>query len=400
MTHALIESSAGVLAVLAGVTSLFFLLEKRTKLKIFNYFPPLIFIYLVPVALSNLGVIPTQSPVYGFMRGNVLPMFLVIMLLQVDFLATIRAMGRGVIVMLMGTLGVVVGAPVALFLVRHGLQGLGADAWKGYGALAGSWIGGTGNMAATAVALELSDRSLAFGYGLISDNAVYLVWLPLLLMSKNFAGWFHRFTLVPEGRVASIEKASSELAVTSGAVEMRHFLYLAFLGFGVTALAGWLASFIPEIPSGPDAQAFITTSTYKILLVTCFGVMLSFTKASRIPGSRALSMALVYLFVARMGAVADLSNLDASILWFLLGAYIWIAIHGVFLVGAAKALRMDVHTAAIASAANIGGAASAPIVAAHHNPVLVPVAILMALIGYAVGNPAAILTGLLCKWVF
>jgi uncharacterized membrane protein len=111
-------------------------------------------------------------------------------------------------------------------------------------------------------------------------------------------------------------------------------------------------------------------------------------------------MALVYLFVARMGAVADLSNLDASILWFLLGAYIWIAIHGVFLVGAAKALRMDVHTAAIASAANIGGAASAPIVAAHHNPVLVPVAILMALIGYAVGNPAAILTGLLCKWVF
>jgi uncharacterized membrane protein len=386
--------------VLAGVTSLFFFLEKKTGWKMFNYFPPLIFIYLIPVGLSNSGVIPTQSPVYGFMRDSVLPMFLVLMLLRVDFLATVRAMGRGVVVMLMGTLGVVVGAPTALFLVKRGLESLGADAWKGYGALAGSWIGGTGNMAATAVALDLSDKSLVFGYGLISDNAVYLIWLPLMLTSKNFAGWFHRFTRIPPDRVATVEKAASGLSLGSGEVRMRHFLYLALLGFGVTAISGWLAGLLPEIPSDPDAQAFITTGSYKILLVTAFGIALSFTRASKIPGSHALAMALVYLFVARMGAVADLSNLDASILWFLLGAYVWIFIHGLFLVGAAKVLRVDVHTTAIASAANIGGAASAPIVAAHHNPVLIPVAILMALIGYAIGNPVAIFTGLLCKWVF
>jgi uncharacterized membrane protein len=397
---ALIGSSAGVLAVLAGVTSLFFLLEKKTGWKVFNYFPPLIFIYLIPVALSNLDVIPTQSPVYGFMRESILPAFLVIMLLQVDFLATVRAMGRGVIVMLMGTLGVVVGAPVALFIVKHGLQSLGADAWKGYGALAGSWIGGTGNMAATAVALDLSDKSLAFGYGLIADNAVYLIWLPIMLMSKNFAGWFHRFARTPEDRVEAVHKAAAELSVEGGTMEMRHLLYLAFLGFGVTALSGWIAGLLPELPSGPNAQAFITTGTWKILLVTCFGIMLSFTRASRIPGSHPVAMALVYLFVARMGATADLSTLDSSILWFLLGAYIWIFIHGFFLVGAARLFKVDVHTTAIASAANIGGAASAPIVAAHHNPVLVPVAILMALIGYAIGNPVAIFTGLLCKWVF
>jgi uncharacterized membrane protein len=396
----LISSSAGILAVLAAVTSLFFLLEKRTGWKLFHYFPPLIFIYLIPVALSNVDFIPTQSPVYGFMRESVLPMFLVLMLLRVDFLATVRAMGRGVAVMLMGTLGVVIGAPVALLLVKHGLQGLGPDAWKGFGALAGSWIGGTGNMAATAIALDLSDKSLAFGYALISDNAVYLIWLPLMLSSKNFAGWFHRFARIPEGRVASVERAASEISLGSGEVEMRHFLYLAFLGFGVTAISGWLAGFLPEIPSGPDAQAFITTGTYKILIVTVLGIALSFTRASRIPGSHALAMALVYLFVARMGAVADLSRLDASVFWFLLGAYIWIFVHGIFLVSAAKILRVDIHTTAIASAANIGGAASAPIVAAHHNPVLIPVAILMALIGYAIGTPAAIFTGLLCKWVF
>lgn len=400
MGNTLISSPAGVLAVLAGVTSLFFFLEKKTGLKLFNYFPPLIFIYLVPVALSNTGVIPSNSPVYGFMRQNILPMFLVLMLLQVDFLATVRAMGRGVIVMLLGTLGVIVGAPIAFFLVRHGLRVLGPDAWKGYGALAGSWIGGTGNMAATAVALDLDDRSLAFGYGLVSDNAVYLVWLPLLLMSKNFAGWFHRFTGVPDGRVEAVHEAAGKLSVDTGKPGMVHYLYLAFIGFGVTALAARLAGYLPEIPSGPEAQPFITTGTWNILLVTLFGILLSLTAVSKIPGSHAFAMALVYLFVARMGAIADLSRLDSSILWFLLGAYIWIFIHGFFLVGAARVFKVDVHTAAIASAANIGGAASAPIVAAHHNPVLVPVAILMALIGYAVGNPAAIFAGLLCKWVW
>ena len=110
-------------------------------------------------------------------------------------------------------------------------------------------------------------------------------------------------------------------------------------------------------------------------------------------------MALVYLFVARMGAKADLSNLSVSVFWFVLGGYIWIFIHGFFLVGAAKLFKVDVHTAAIASAANIGGAASAPIVAAYHKPTLVPVSILMALLGYAVGNPAAILAGYLCMLV-
>lgn len=400
MADALITSPAGVLAVLAGVTSLFFYLQKKTALRLFNYFPPLIFIYLTPVAMSNTGFIPNASPVYGFMRQNILPMFLVLMLLRVDFLATVRAMGRGVIVMLLGTVGVIVGAPVALFLVRHGLRALGPDAWKGYGALAGSWIGGTGNMAATAVALGLDDRSLAFGYGLISDNAVYLIWLPLLLMSKNFAGWFHRFTGVPEGHVESVHEAAGRLSVDSARPDMRHYLYLAFIGFGVTALCARLAAYLPELPSGPGARAFITTGTWEILLVTLAGISLSFTRASKIPGSHAVSMALVYLFVARMGATADLSRLDSSILWFLMGAYIWIFIHGFFLVGAAKVFKVDVHTTAIASAANIGGAASAPIVAAHHNPVLVPVAILMALIGYAIGNPAAIFTGLLCKWVW
>ena len=112
-----------------------------------------------------------------------------------------------------------------------------------------------------------------------------------------------------------------------------------------------------------------------------------------------MSMAIVYLFVARMGAKADLSGIGIEVLWFLLGAYVWIFIHGSIILLGARLFRVDVHTAAIASAANIGGAASAPIVAAYHKPALVPVSILMALIGYAIGNPAAFLAALLCRWI-
>ncbi|MFH1686635.1 MAG: DUF819 family protein [bacterium] len=393
MDQYLISSPAGVIAVLAGVTSLFFFLEKQTEWKFFNYIPPLIFIYLVPVALSNLSFIPTSSPVYDFMGSAVLPMFLVVMLLDVDIMATVRVMGRGVFVMLLGTVGVVVGAVVGFVLVKHGL---GPEAWKGFAALSGSWIGGTGNMAAAAGAFDLDESSLDFGYAVIADNGVYLIWLPLLLASKNLAKWFGRFTKLSDERFAKMKSAAADLTIDKGRPEMRHYLYLFLLGFGVTALAAWLADYVPPYPA---VDPYFTANTYKILIVSVLGVGLSFTPASRIPGSHAFAMALVYMFVARMGAKADLSTLDSSVFWFLLGAYIWIFIHGLFLLGAAKIFKVDVHTAAIASAANIGGAASAPIVAAHHDPKLVPVSILMALVGYAIGTPMAIVAGTLCRWV-
>ena len=390
MDNYLISSAAGILAVLAAITSLFFYLEHRFKWKLFNFLPPLIFIYLIPVLFSNLHIIPSKSGVYDFMGANLLPMFLVIMLLEIDLLATIRVMGKGLFVMLIGTVGVVVGAPIGFWLVKHGLD---AEAWKGFGALAGSWIGGTGNMLAVAQAVELDESTVNYGYAVIADNAVYLIWLPIMLASKNLAGWFHRFTGVASDRLEKMEEAAAEMTVDRGRMQMRHLLYLAFIGFAGTALASWISQQLPEFPP------FLSTSTYNIFIVTLIGILLSFTKARTIPGSRALAMALVYLFVARMGAKADLSNISTAVFWFLLGAYVWIFIHGAFLLGAAKLFKVDVHTAAIASAANIGGAASAPIVAAYHRPALVPVSILMAMVGYAIGNYAAWVAAHLCRLV-
>jgi uncharacterized membrane protein len=384
---ALIQSPAGVLAALAGTAAFYFWLERSTGWKLFQYLVPLLWIYATPLVLRNLDVLPAQSPVYGAMREIALPMFIVLLLLSVDVAAALRVMGRGVGVMLLGTAGVVVGAPIGFWVVH---RWLGPEAWKGFGALAGSWIGGTGNMAAVAGALDTPEDQ--FGLAVLADTVIYVVWLPLLLVSKGFAERFNRWTRVDPKRLARMEEAALAQATEKQAPEVRHVLYLLALGAGVTWLSGALAPLLPEVGQ------VLTTSTWSILLVTTFGIALSLTPARRIAGSHELAMALVYLFVARMGATASLEGF-AQAPAFLLGALIWIAIHGLFCLAGAKLLRVDIHSVAIASAANIGAAASAPVVAAYHRESLVPASILMALIGYAIGTYAALIAAHLCRLV-
>ena len=205
MDSALITSPAGVLAVLAGVTTLFFWLKNITGWKLFTYVPPLIFIYTSPIFLSNLGLIPTKSATYSFMSSTILPCIIVLLLVGLDVKAAFKIMGKGVAVMLTGTVGMVLGAPIGFFIVKGWL---GPEAWKGFGALAGSFIGGTGNMAA--IAEGIGTPGPEFGLAIIADNVVSLIWLPLLLWSKNLAPWFNKFADVDPERVAKMEAAAEE----------------------------------------------------------------------------------------------------------------------------------------------------------------------------------------------
>jgi uncharacterized membrane protein len=383
----LISSSTGVLAVLVGIAAFYFFLEERTQWKFFQFFPPLLWIYATPVVLNNLDVIPTASPVYDTLRSLALPVFIVLMLLNVDVAAAVRVMGRGVLVMLLGSIGVVVGGVVSYAIVGHWLD---EGAWRAFGTLAGSWIGGTGNMAAAAEGLGATPEHL--GLAILADNLVYVVWLPILLGCKSFADRFNKWARVDESRLHEMEKAALAEGSEEVPVEMRHYLYLGAIAVITAWTAGALAPLLPEL------QPVLSTSTWNLLLVTTFALGLSVTSVSKIPGSQNLAIALIYLFVAGMGARAALSGLGQAPA-FVLGAFIWIFIHGAFILAGAYFLRVDMHSVAIASAANVGGAASAPVVAAYHRESLVPASILMALIGYALGNYLAILTGQLCRMV-
>jgi len=195
-----------------------------------------------------------------------------------------------------------------------------------------------------------------------------------------------------------MERAALEVDDRDHAPSMTQILYLALLTLATTAVSVWLAARLPGIALG--GQVVVSKSTWVILLVTTIALGLSTTRARELPGAQPIAMAIIYVFVASVGARANIANADlGQVGWFVTAAYVWIFIHGAFILAGAKFFRVDVHTLAIASAANIGGAASAPVVAAHHRRSLVPASILMALIGYAVGNYLAILTGRLAQLI-
>ena len=393
MSDILISSPGGVLAVLCAVAAFWFYVEQVSGAKLFQYIPPLIFIYVTPVFLNNLDVIPASSPVYSGLSAYALPAFIVLMLIKVNVPAAIKIMGKGVLVMLMGTAGVVAGCVVSYLIVHRWLA---PDAWTGFGALAGSWIGGTGNMAATSEMLNTPPEQ--FGLAVLADNVIYIVWLPILLASKNFADRFNAWAKVPEERIRMMDSAAALVIQEEKAPQMRDYIYLVAIAVGVTWIAAALASILFDTMMGiaPDLQVVLSESTWRILLITTIALSLSATPISRLPNATAMGTALIYIFVAGMGARATMEGFGQAPA-FLLGAFIWIFIHGAFCLLGAKLFRVDVHSVAIASAANIGAAASAPIVAAFHRPSLVPVSVLMALIGYALGNYLAPLAAHLAR---
>jgi uncharacterized membrane protein len=398
MDSTLIDSPVGVMAILVAVVSFWFWLEKKSGWKIFDFLPPLIFIYATPVILSNTGVIPYESAAYDFLRHYGLPIFICLMLIKVDVLGAIRIMGKGVFVMLIGSVGVVLGGFIAFALGQalHTPEGfplkfpLPEDSWKTFGTLAGSWIGGTGNMTAAHAALDGSSEQMTMAAA--ADQMVYLIWLPLLLGSRAFAKKFNRWMRVPADRLAMMDRAAAEHNVSEEAPKMIQLLYLALIALSFTWVSLELSQVLPPVKIG-DATV-INASTWLILLVTTLALIASATPVRKLPAAQPIAMAIIYVYVARIGATMDLSSASLETMGaFVAMAYVWIFIHGIFILAGAWLFRVDVHTLAIASAANIGGAASAPIVAAHHRESLVPASILMAMIGYALGNYLAILTG-------
>lgn len=398
MSSPLIDSPVGVMAILVAVVSFWFWLEKKSRWKIFDYLPPLIFIYATPVVLSNTGLIPYENAAYDFLRQYGLPIFICLMLIKVDVVGAVRIMGKGVFVMLIGSVGVVLGGFLAYALGQaittpdgFPLQfPLPEDSWKAFGTLSGSWIGGTGNMTAAHAALEGTGQHMTMAAA--ADQMVYLIWLPLLLGSRAFAAKFNRWMRVPANRLALMDEAAAAHDHSEQAPKMTQLLYLALIALSFTWVSLELSEVLPAVTIA--GATVISASTWLILLVTTLALIASTTPARKLPAAHPIAMAIIYVYVARIGATMDLSNASLETMGaFVAMAYVWIAIHGIFVLAGAWLFRVDVHTLAIASAANIGGAASAPIVAAHHRESLVPASILMAMIGYALGNYLAILTG-------
>jgi len=384
-TEPLFNDLIGVMAVITMIPVFFLWLEKKTSWKIFDYLPAIIWIFLTPILLSNLNVIPKSSPVYTTFRSFAVPMFIVLMLLDINIRQAMRVAWRGAAVMVMGAFGIVIGAVIAFAMFRSGVPD---GTWMGFGALAGSWIGGTGNLAAVADSLDTPGEMV--GMVVLVDNIVYVAYFPLILTCKRWAKSFNRFTGVPEAAIAHFGDAAKEVEKKTHEVHFRDALTLLGWGFVAILAATQLARVFPEI------QPVFTERTWAILLVTTIGIAMSTTKLKDVPGTEPISMTLVYVYMTMMGAQADLTKIGGA-QWFLAAGFVCIAVHFLFIVLASRALRIDVSMAAVASVAAVGGAASAPVAAGFHREELVPVSIMLALIGYALGNYLGVGTALLCQ---
>jgi uncharacterized membrane protein len=374
----------GVLAVITMIPVFFLWLEKKTKWKIFDILPAIIWIFLTPIFLSNLNVIPMNSEIYGTFRSFAVPLFIVLMLLDINIRQVIRVAWRGAGVLVLGTIGIVAGAVISFYLFQSGLP---EDTWRGYGALAGSWIGGTGNLAAVAESLDTPPEMV--GMAVLVDNFVYVLYFPVILTCKRWAGWFNRFTRVSQEQIDHIGEVSQQLAQKSQDVRFKDIIVLVGWGFTTIFVANYLASLLPDI------GRVITERTWAILLVTTFGIALSASPLKNVPGSGALAMAFVYIYMTTMGAQADLRNIGGA-QWFLIAGIVCIVVHFVFIIVGARLFRIDVSMAAVSSVAAVGGAASAPVAAGYHREELVPISIMLALLGYGLGNYLGVLTGILC----
>jgi uncharacterized membrane protein len=377
---------AVLLAVLAVI---FWLTQHPVAGRFFKIIPALVFCYFVPTTLTTLGVIPDQSVLYSWVKTFVLPAALLLLILALDLPAIMRLGPKAIIMLLAGTFGVVIGGPIALyvcqFVLPHDWQ-LPPDAWQGLAALSGSWIGGGANFVAIGEIAGTTDSMLATM--VIPDVFVANIWMGILLFlsgkqEKIDARRGADTTAIDELkiRMADFQQRVNRVATLPDLIMI---LALGFVASWVSHKVGvWL----------PDIGSMIGSSTWKYIIITTLGVALSFSRARNLEGAGAskLGSVMIYLLVACIGASADFRKIVENP-GFLVAGFIWIGVHIVVLLTVAKLIRAPLFFVAVGSQANIGGAASAPVVAAAFHPSLAPVGALLAVAGYVLGTYA----GLVC----
>ena len=368
-----------VIAVLASVLAGVFALSSVEKLEpLFKFAPPVIWAYFIPMMLTTFGVTPSSSPVYEWMSTYLLPFSLFLLMITVDIRAILRLGPRALFMMLVGTLGIVIGAPIAFFL----FGGFFSDpvAWKGFAALSGSWIGGTANMLFMKEYASTPDSTLA--PLLVVDVVAGYGWMGILIFLSAYQQQFDRWVGASRGVIDKLQQQLEEIATDRVPITLGTFVIILGLGLGATLAAEALGARLPEL----GEPTVISAGTWTILVVVTVGLLLSFTPARELEkdGASRIGYAALYLLLTSIGASADLAAvLDAPL--YLVAGIVWLAVHVTLLFGAAIVSKSPLFFVATGSMANVGGAASAPIVAGVYVPSLAPVGLLMGVAGYILG---------------
>jgi uncharacterized membrane protein len=410
-----IANDAVVLGLLAGALGLVFYTHSLQQFKKFYTFvPALLMCYFIPAALNSLGIVNgEESNLYFVASRYLLPASLILLCLSIDLKGIYNLGPKAIIMFFAATLGIIVGGPLALWVVGQSDPSvLGGDApdayWRGLSTVAGSWIGGGANQAALK---EISDTlDSQFSIMLIVDVFVANLWMPFLLFGagirEKIDGWLNADASAVNELQDKVEKLQAETARIASFPDWMVIVALAFGGVALShvvadnasvALSDWLSA---TLSSNPDSPAIYLSSVTKgffwlVVTATAIGIALSFTKAKSYEGAGASKMGSVFLYilVATIGMKMDIGSLIEN--WSMYGSAVsigllWMLVHIVVLLVVAKLIKAPFFFVAVGSQANVGGAASAPIVASAFSPALAPVGVLLAVLGYAVGTIGAI----------
>ncbi len=391
MTTSVITDSFGLIAVLLIVPAFIFAGNRiPTIQRLFHVVPPLVFAYFIPSVLSNLNIIPRSAPVYSEIKTFVLPASLLLLTLAVDIKGILRLGPKAGLMFLSGTLGVVLGGPLALWIFKSHLP---PDIWKGMAALSGSWIGGGANFIAIGKSVGATDAVL--GMMVVVDVVVAYTWTGVLLY---LAGRAHRIDAFIGADTTAIETLQTNVEsfqkATNRIPETTDWMLLFALAAGGAYLSYLLGEWLPPI------GAIISHSTWRVIIITTLGVTLSFTRLKNLEGIGAskLGTVLLYMLIGVIGANADFQALG-DVPWLLAATLVWILVHIGIQFFVLRLIKAPLFFLAVGSQANIGGAASAPIVAAAFHPALASVGVMLGVAGYVLGTYAALICAVLLRLV-
>lgn len=419
----LITNDTIVFGLLMLAIAFIFYTESKTSgfwFKFYKIVPGLFMAYMLPAVFTTLGwiapdweritdtgaVVQERSNLYYVASRYLLPAALVLMTLSIDLKAVFNLGWKALIMFFTGTIGIVIGGPIAILLIAmispETVGGIGADAvWRGLSTLAGSWIGGGANQ--TAMLEIYGYNPKLYGGMVFVDIVVANIWMALLLIGigkrKRINSWLKADTTAIEELK---ERVSSFTESVKRNPSLTDLMIMVGIAFGTVSFAhfgaGYLAPLFDNYISGIESTTarniftFLGSSFFWMISIsTLVAIALSFSKAKNYEGAGAskFGSVFIYILVATIGMKMDLKLIFDNTGLIAIGL-VWMSIHALLLILVAKLIKAPYFFLAVGSQANVGGAASAPIVASAFHPSLATVGVLLAVFGYAIGTVAAI----------
>ncbi len=388
--------------------------DKGFWFKFYKIVPALLMAYLLPAIFNSLGWISdAHSNLYYVASRYLLPASLVLMTLSIDLKAIFNLGPKALIMFFTGTVGIIIGGPIAILLISifspETVGGAGFDAtWRGLATLAGSWIGGGANQAAMLEIYEFNPK--LYGGMVLVDIVVANILMAGLLMGIGKTEKIDKWLKADNSAIEELKEKVSKFADSVSRVPtLTDYMIIAAIAFGVVGIAHFGAdnistflkdNFTAVSDKSSPMSSFGSQFFWMITIATTIGILLSFTKAKNYEGAGAskIGSVFIYILVATIGMKMDLSKVVDNPGLILIGL-VWMSIHVILLFAVAKLIKAPYFFLAVGSQANVGGAASAPVVAAAFHPSLATVGVLLAVFGYVVGTYGAILTAELMRIV-